>query len=399
MDCRQFSMRQLIEMDGCTRCGVCVDWCPTCRETGEFGISPMSKIANFRNDSVIYKKLLGKIMGRPHLSLEDYSRDIYRCTLCGRCEAVCPVNLGLKEMWLSLRASMVHVDHSPQAVGILKQSIETNRNIVGSDNNERLQWVDGLPEPPADRFLRRNADVVYFVGCVASYYPMAFSVPRAITSILTAADISFTVLGGDEWCCGWPLFGAGLPETAEALVLHNIERIETLKARYVVCSCPSCYHTWQAKYPEYKRTGFKVFHESEFLDLLVKQGRLELGTVERSLTYHDPCDLGRASGIYEPPREVLRAIPGIELVEMKNNRDYALCCGGGGNLEAVDAELSDMVAGRKIDEIAETGTENVATACQQCKRTISTALRKRRLRVKVYDVCEIVWESVRAGKS
>lgn len=397
MDCTPFDIRQLVEMDACTRCGICVDWCPTCAESGDFGISPMSKIAQFRRANSPYRRILDKLLNRGQMDVSGYSEDVYQCTLCGRCEAVCPVNIGLKDMWRSLRTSLVHEGAAPEAIKTLDNALATTRNIISADNADRLQWVDGLPSPPSDRFVRDQADVVYFVGCVASYYPMAFKVPRSMVSIMDAAGLSFSVLGGEEWCCGWPLFGAGLPESAHDLILHNIKAIERLRASLVVCSCPSCYHTWQSIYPKVGKLGFSVVHESELLNHLINEGSIKLGPIERALTYHDPCDLGRASGIYEPPRQVLKAIPGVELVEMRNNREYALCCGGGGNLEAVDSKLADAVAGRKILQIAETGTDNVVTACQQCKRTISTAAKKRKLKIQTLDLSEIVWEAVKSG--
>lgn len=394
MDCSRFTVRQLIEMDACTRCGICVDWCPTCVEANDVGISPLRKLAAFKRENSPVLKSFDKLLHRTPLSLPAYSEDTFQCTLCGRCQEVCPVDLGLKDIWLSLRHTLTSARLAPDAVSVLEKSLDSSRNIVNFDNQDRLQWVEGMNWAPADRFVKPKADIVYFVGCVASYYPMAFSVPRTLTAIMSAAGLSFSVMGGEEWCCGWPAIGAGIPETAESLIEHNIKAVETLGASAVVCSCPSCYHTWQTKYRASRELGFEVLHESQLLDKLIASGKLNLKPQESIVTYHDPCDLGRAARVYEEPRQVIKSIPGIQLVEMRNNRRVSLCCGGGGNLEAVDAQLADAVGGRKIAEIAETGTQHVVTACQQCKRSIATAARKRRLKLKVQDLSELVFDSI-----
>jgi heterodisulfide reductase subunit D len=193
-------------------------------------------------------------------------------------------------------------------------------------------------------------------------------------------------LGGEEWCCGFPLIGAGMKKEAEALIQHNVEKMKGKGVERAVFACPSCYHTWMEEY----ETDIEIFHSTQFIKELIDEGKISFTEKRVTVTYHDPCDLGRASGVYDPPREILRTIPGVELVEMESNREQCKCCGGGGNLEMVDPELSAALAQEKIKEIQETGADTVITGCQQCVRTIMTTARKNKIPVKAMDVTEFV---------
>ena len=163
----------------------------------------------------------------------------------------------------------------------------------------------------------------------------------ALVEIFDASGVDFTLLGEEEWCCGFPLVGAGLGEALPEFVAHNVEAVHKKGARRVVFSCPSCYQIWREAYPK----EFTLQHASEFLIELVLAGKVPLKTLPMTVTYHDPCDLGRGARVFDAPRQVLAAIPGLTFVEMPHNREHCLCCGGGGNLEMIDTELSSaMVA-------------------------------------------------------
>jgi heterodisulfide reductase subunit D len=180
------------------------------------------------------------------------------------------------------------------------------------------------------------------------------------------------------------------------MMRHNIETVRAMGAKKLVAACPSCYHTWKHSYPELigEPLGFEVLHETELLADLVRAGAFDLKPVDKVVTYHDPCDLGRTSGIYDAPRHILGAIPGLTFVEMSDNREYALCCGGGGDVEMADAEVSQAVGSSRMLQAQETGAKFIITACQQCKRTLLGAARKQKIRIRTLDVSELLWESV-----
>jgi Fe-S oxidoreductase len=164
----------------------------------------------------------------------------------------------------------------------------------------------------------------------------------------------------------------------------------------LVATCSSCYHTWIHIYPELNEGcadfGFQVQHASEFLAELIEAGRIKMGELPWVVTYHDPCDLGRKSGIYEPPRDIIRSIPGMELREMPNNREDTMCCGGGGDVAMMEADVTEHIAERRLAQAVDTGAKAIISSCQQCKRTLLQAARKTKTRIRVLDVTELVWQ-------
>jgi len=181
---------------------------------------------------------------------------------------------------------------------------------------------------------------------------------------------------------------------------HNIDRVNKTGAKYLVTSCPSCYHMWSHVYPEKLKNikmDFKVLHAVQYLYMLIEEGKIKLNPVNKKVTYHDPCDLGRNSGIYDEPRKIIGSIPGVDFVELEYSREYATCCGGGGNVESTDAGLSSNIAALKAREIVKTEADIIATSCQQCVRTIATALKKEKSKIKAMDLIQLVLESIKEG--
>jgi Fe-S oxidoreductase len=168
----------------------------------------------------------------------------------------------------------------------------------------------------------------------------------------------------------------------------------------VAFSCPSCYHIWQHVYPSVlgEELDLELLHTTELLDRLVDEGKIELGEWPMTVTYHDPCDLGRKSEVYDAPRRVLSRIPGLTVVEMVETREESHCCGGGGNLESHSAVLSGQVAQRRVKQAADTGARLLVSACQQCERTLGNAARASRTRIRVMDVSEVVLKAVQAKR-
>jgi heterodisulfide reductase subunit D len=257
-----------------------------------------------------------------------------------------------------------------------------------------------MPDANPEAYLKSTAEIVYFVGCVSSYSPRSFSIPRSITQIFTKTGQDFTLLGEDEWCCGFPLFSSGMQKEVVELANHNIKKVKEKKAKILITSCPSCYHTWKYEYPEIsgEKIDFEIIHISQYLLELIKDKKIKLNPISAKVTYHDPCDLGRNSGIINEPREVIKSIPGVEFTELSLIGLQANCCGGGGNLESFNPVLSAKIADSKCTEIISTGADTIVSSCQQCERTISTAIRKRKdeidYKIKVMDISELVNQSM-----
>ncbi len=243
---------------------------------------------------------------------------------------------------------------------------------------------------------KEQAEVAYFVGCVGSFFPRSYSVPQSLVQIFDRAGVDYALLGGAEWCCGYPMFINGELDRARDLMQHNVEAVKALGVKKVVFTCPSCYYFWKHSYPAAlgEEGLVEIQHATEFLADLLEAQKLPLRETPQTVTYHDPCDLGRKGGVVEAPRRVLAQIPGLRLVEMAENREGAYCCGGGGNLETYAPEMSKEVAGSRVQQAADVGAEVLVSACQQCERTLANAIRAKRLRIRVKDIAELVLEAL-----
>ena len=387
------SVKELIALDSCVKCGSCVDVCPVYAQTQQLEATMGGLYTNLRSFVRKAYGLPGILFGPKKTDegvLKEYSDHPYLCTLCGRCSLVCPAFIDTKELRIATRGFMVEKGAYPKIIDRLAETLEKVHNISGEPNEDRPMWVESLSEVPKDMFQKEKAKVVYFVGCVASFFPMTKKIPQAFVQILNKAGVDLTILGGEEWCCGFPLIAAGMKKKAEAFIQHNLEKVREKQPKAIVFACPSCYHTWM----EECKTDIEIFHSTQFIKKLIDEGKISFKEKRTKVTYHDPCDLGRASGVYEAPRDILRAIPGVELVEMKGNREQCICCGGGGNLEMVNPDLSATLAQAKIEEIRATGADLVVTACQQCIRTIQTTARRKKIPVNAMEIIEFVLKNM-----
>lgn len=371
------------EFDQCIKCGLCLATCPVCKELLLEKYTPRGKIQ------------LARYYSRGDLALSEQYRDIFaKCLLCGACTVTCPSGVNLKKVFLGMREEIVDKTGLHPMMEEVVRSVITNRNIADEDNTERGEWRELLNDLPEHLYEKDRAEVAYFIGCVASFFPMVQKIPQNLVQIMDMAEVDFAVLGGEEWCCGFPLIGAGIPGKMEELIAHNLERVKALGAKKVVFTCPSCRQTWK----EFYHTDLELLHASQLIEKLVEDGAIAFKEMHARVTYHDPCDLGRHGGVFEAPRQILRAIPGLEIVELENNRAKSVCCGGGGNVEMADADLSGTVAQKKIEEIEQTGADTVVTSCQQCVRTIKSRARRQRRNIHVLDITDLVLQAMSEGK-
>ena len=328
------------------------------------------------------------------------SRTFWLCTTCKSCQVRCPRGIPITDTMIALKEYAMRVDvNVPDGMKMFGETITTNHNISSDDNKNRQIWSQNLAHIPRGvKPRRRKAEVLYFIGCVSSFYPRVYSIPQAFVQIMEQADVEFTTLGGDEWCCGYPLHIAGMGDRMAKLAEHNVQKARAVGAKKIVFTCPSCYYAWSHLYPEVVDiSGIQLQHASEFLAELLAGDGLALGSVEDVVTYHDPCDLGRKSGVYDAPREVLARIPGLEFREMSASRENALCCGGGGDVEVADRTVTAGVAAQRMAQVQATGAKYVLSACQQCKRTLQEGARQNKIRVRAMDLTELVWKSMQAA--
>ena len=366
----------------CGRCGNCRSDCPVYQEIGWESAAPRGKISLARE---LFARNAGKLS-------PEYAKRVTQCTLCGACTKACAARIDLQALWQDLRAQVVAAGQAPAAYTAMVANLKDKKNISSFANITRLDWAEELEEIPDALDQEPGAEIAYFVGCVSSFFPRAAQVPVAMVQLLQKAEASFTTLGPEEWCCGFPLLAAGQPEAIGEFARHNVAQVRELGAKTLVTGCASCYHVFSHVYPELvgEPLGFRLVHATELLAELLTEGRLVPSEVDVTVTYHDPCDLGRNSGVVSAPRAVINSIPGVRLVEMATAGEDSTCCGGGGNLQGADPGLADAIARKRIQEAAATGASIVVSACQQCEQMLEKAARAEKLPLTVMDVAELL---------
>ena len=370
----------------CARCGYCRVDCPVYEGLGWESASPRAKM-----------EITRKLAFHGKLTEKDIAR-LFQCTLCGQCRETCSARIDTVSVWLEMRRRIAAGEKGPENMRRLAAAIDETGYTAGEAPENRRLWLEAMDDEAVLKRVGQKAELLYFTGCSGALYPQIYGIPQAFTRILTRSGADFTVLGENESCCGFPLAAAGEPERIRKQAEHNVAAAKELGVRTVVTTCPSCFHAWRDFYPEILggETPFEVLHASQWLAREIAADRLRLGPVEERVTYHDPCDLGRNSGVFEEPRHVLNQIPGLELVEMECSGSDAACCGGGGNLEAVDPALTEVIAEARLREAEATAAKTVVSGCQQCKRTLQGNARRKKIRLRFADITELVDRSMAA---
>ena len=341
----------------CTQCGYCVDDCDQYYGRGWESQSPRGKWYFLR------KYMEGKV---------DWNQkmvdSILACTTCELCNVHCCEDLPIEPSWLKLRGLLIDQEDrlTFPPFEIMRASLRKEHNIWAAYRVDRPKW---MPDS-ALGVLPEKAEIAYFPGCTASY--VEHDIAQATACLLNKAGVEFTYLGQDEACCGIPMLVAGLWDAWEEIMRHNIEAMRARGVKTIITSCPACWLVWHTFYPEWaNKLGlayeFEAKHYSEILADQIDAGAFQLDhEVNMTVTWHDSCHMGRAGQIYEAPRRLLQAIPGIELVEMAHNRQHAHCCGSVLSLVA-DPDVGERVGDVRLQEAEDAGAEAVVAACPCCE--------------------------------
>jgi len=316
---------------------------------------------------------------------------IYTCTTCGLCFAQCAQDLHVHEVITTARRQIAEKGLTPQIFSLTAKNIFETGDPSGTPPKRRLSWINQIP----NLALPKTAEVLYWVGCTtATRSPNA---AKAVANILNHAKVNFTTLGEKEGCCGYLLLKTGLWDEAKNNALMLLERINATDAEILVTPCAGCYYTYTELYPQTLdvRMPLEVLHTSQFVERLIKEGMIEPKGSNVKVTYHDPCSLGRHCDVYESPRNVLKAIPKLELVEMPLNRSRARCCGAGGGLWSYNTEVSmDSAFTRLVNDVVPLDVDFMTTCCPACYMNLRYTAIKRSIPVKICDVMEVVERSV-----
>ncbi len=373
----------------CAQCSFCTTSCEATKFAHWESESPKGRM-------YVLKELFEGNLGGNSDILDELSESAFKCTLCGRCGEVCQTDIDLRSLWLDLRTNLVDRGHFPKKLSLMREGIKESGNVANYPNSERASWADFVPDAPDDLFQKENADVVYFVGCMSSFSPAISSIPESFVQVLAKSGVDFAIMGEKEMCCTYPLIVGGYAndlELTDELRKKNVDAVKSVGASTMVFTCPSCYLTWEEEYLERYGLDIKLYHSTQFVNKLIEDGNLTLADSKATISYHDPCDLGRNSNEYEAPRNVLRSA-GAEIVEAEHTREMAFCCGGGGDVEVYDADLSTNMSSITTNAFDETGAKITITACQQCKRTLQKTAQSTNSEMKYMDIVEFVLDNL-----
>lgn len=411
------------QMDRCSQCSYC-KWIPFDQmKSWRFAKNcPSIAYHNFNSYSARGRYAVGRSLIQGQSAISEAVIDVaFTCLTCGACDVACKVcryNLEPLEMVRELKAHVVEAGHCLDAHLAVIDSLNREANSMQQPRARRAEWADGLDVP---RAYAEPVDVLFHAGCRASYDPGVQAGARAAVEILQRAGVKVGIMGEQEMCCAGRVYAMGYREDFERLARANIAAWAKAGVKTLVTSCSDGYHAFKHLYPALG-SEVQVLHIVEYLAMLLQEGRLELTTeVPLTVTYHDPCHLGRqgepyvpwdgvevkiknqivvhdppkprrngAWGVYDEPRHLLRAIPGLELVEMERIREYSWCCGAGGGVREAYPDYSNWTASERVFEAESTGAEALVTACPWCERNFLDAIDGQGGGMQVYDIVELV---------
>ena len=329
----------------CYQCGLCDTVCP------------WNKVRPFSMRKLVRQAAFGLT--------EIESEEMWLCTTCGKCPRQCPRDVKQIESGIALRRIGTEYGVFPPSakpISGISASLTAEGNPLNEERKKRAEWADGLPV----KTFSEGTEFLYFPGCYLCYDPRLMKVARATAGILQLAGTDFGILGPKESCCGESIRKTGDEELFKRLARENIKAFVENGVKKILVSSPHCYHTFKNEYPEFM-VNFEVLHISQYLFELISQGKLEItGEYRKKVAYHDPCYLGRHNGIYDEPREALKQVPGIELVEMAESREESLCCGGGGGRIWMETMKGERLSDLRVEQAVAAGADVLVTSCPYC---------------------------------
>ncbi len=393
----EFTWKQLFDLDACTSCGRCQDVCPA-HATGK-PLSPKQLILDLRAQMEIAGKVKGnggqgqEVM--PLLGGAIAEDVVWSCTTCLACQVHCPVAVEHVRKIVDMRRALVLMEaRFPQELNLAFRGLETNANPWGISSATRSAWAEGLGVPTIQE--RPEAEYLWFVGCAGSFDDRAVKVSRALARVLETAGVSFAILGVEEACCGDPARRAGNEYVSMTLMQQNVELFARYGVKKVLTACPHCYNVLKNEYRQFGG-NYQVVHHSELLAQLLAQGRLRMARAAQSqVALHDSCFLGRYNGIYEQPREVLRAVAGGGVRELPRRRQRSFCCGAGGARMWMEENLGTRINHARVEEALATGAPTVAVACPFCLVMLDDGVKDRGAeeKVRVLDIAQILEQAL-----
>lgn len=372
----------------CTKCSICYSACPAAIDQRFLGPSTLATNYRFISDS----RDEGSDERLKSMRMED---NVWLCTSCNSCTLFCPKEVDPSSSIMDGRGLIVETGVIPKTATDVLTSTFKYHNPMGMHPNQRMDWAKGLQIQTFPT--GSQADVLYFVCCQTAYDPRSQETARYMAKLFKDLEVDFATLGNEEWCCGDHQLRMGEKGLFETLTEHNISMFEKFDANRIVTLSPHCYHTFTNEEP-YSKADLHVQHYTQFVAEAINNGKLKPSkTVNKQVTYHDPCFLGKRNEIYDAPRQILESIHGLQLVEMKRSRENSFCCGGGaGRVWTEDATPENRPSVNRVREALKLDVEAITTACPFCVTTLEDAVKVLDIedKIVVRDILELLNETI-----
>lgn len=374
-------------LTACLQCGYCIDVCEAHNQTPWESVTPRGKIYYVNQLDKVGTGALDGLLGREVGLNPDFINAMYQCTGCGNCEVVCHAQIKLVDFWEEMRKWFVE-----NGVGPLEKHKGTHVKVLESHNSY------GEPQSKRDAWWPAEVprsfppDVIFFAGCTGSYRMQPIA--QAGVVVLSRAGVKMNCLGEKEWCCSSPLLRTGNEAASLGCAETVVEKADGVGAKDMVMTCAGCYKTVSNDFGRfYAKVGQNVYHFSQYVERLINDRKLPLNNeFKHKVTYHDPCHLGRHSGVYDAPRNVIKKIKGVEFVEMERSRENSRCCGAGGGYKAQFNDFALNIAAERIRDAEEVGAEIIITCCPFCVLNLSQGAKKIGSNIKVMDLSQVLLE-------
>ena len=395
------SWKQRLDLVTCTECGRCQDQCPAWN-TGK-PLSPKMVILDVRDHllDTAGARRSGPDDEEPLVPSVIEPDVLWSCTTCGACVEQCPVDIEHVDLIVDMRRYEVLMESRfPSEAGRMLRNIENQGDPWGFGSSKRLDWAEDMNVAVVDGHITDDVEYLYWVGCAGALDERARRTTQTVARLLDTAGVSFAVLGPAESCNGDPARRLGNEYLYQTQAQHNISILDGVGAERIIASCPHCFNTLSREYPALGG-HYEVIHHSQLLEHLVVTGRLSpRKSVDTTVTYHDPCYLGRHNQVYDEPRSVLASVPGLRQIEMHRCRDRGFCCGAGGARMWMEERIGKRINTERTDEALGTGADVVGTACPYCLIMLDDALKERQAsgqapdEARVLDVAQILERSI-----
>ncbi len=394
----ELTWKQLLDLEGCTNCGRCQDVCPA-HLTGK-PLSPRRMTQNLKDH---LRREGPKLLATPPDQRQPETimettvgeDELWACTACMACEEACPVYVEQVIRNIDLRRYLVLVETKYSSeVRLTLKNLEKSNNPWGAGRGTRAEWAKDLGIKTFAEV--ENPEILFWVGCLGSFDARNQKVATSIAKILLASGIRFGILGNEEGCCGDPARRIGNEYLYQTTAEANIEILKASGVSKILTMCPHCFHTLKNEYPQFGGE-FQVVHHTQFLADLIGSGRLKLAKpIDKVITYHDSCYLGRANQIYEAPRRILNSIPGLKLVEMERHHQRSFCCGAGGGRMWMEEHIGTRINQMRTNHAIEAKAEFIGTACPYCLTMLFDGIKEKGKEetMAVYDLSELLEKSL-----